>query len=177
LGLAVVRTIADNHGARLTLESEVGVGTAVSVAFVLGVVSKSETEQTIEPGPMGRGEHVLLVEDNAAVRDILAQHLRVGGYVVTPVADGEQALATLLASGHGVELVVSDIDLPGMDGLACMDEARKRGVELPFVLMSGRSADFAPRLDSRVRLLGKPFRGEELARVVGEALADQPSFD
>ncbi len=173
LGLAVVNTIVDALGGRLELESERGVGTCVSVAFPTVECAESKFEAPKEVASSGRGEHLLLVEDNGSVRELLARYLRECGYLVTTLGDGEQALAMLVDSDRSIDLVISDIDLPGTDGLTCMDEARKRGVELPYVLISGRSADFASRVDEGVRLLGKPLRGAELARVVGEVLAER----
>jgi len=170
LGLAVVQTIVANHGARLALDSEPGHGTAFSVAFPLGAISEPSIEISLDRVPLGSGERLLLVEDNAPLRELMARNLRDRGYEISAVADGESALE-LLHPRAEFSLVISDIDLPNLDGISLMHAARERGLDLPFVLISGRSADFSPRIDEQVAVLSKPFRPAELAWTVCEALA------
>nr|WP_255216075.1 ATP-binding protein [Pseudenhygromyxa sp. WMMC2535] len=178
LGLAVVRTIAESHGAALTLDSKPGRGTAFCVAFPLGVACEASAEMSLEDIKIGQGEHVLLVEDNPSVRALMAKGLRSHGFVVTELSDGVEALKLLLGRGKDVSVVVSDVDMPGMDGISCMERARDGGVDVPFVLISGRSVDFRGQVEEEVgvRLLGKPFRAVELAWVVYEVLMEKDTL-
>src|SRR5690606_8048251 len=84
------------------------------------------------------GPRILLVEDDRALREALADTLMLGGYDYLEAADGEQALALL--QRHSVAMVVSDVNMPGMDGHALLRALRERYPQLPVLLKIGRAS-------------------------------------
>ena len=124
------------------------------------------------PTPGGT-ERVLLVEDDLEVRDVMARTLTDLGSVVVEAGGGEEALRHLTPGGDGVDLLLTDVIMPGMDGKALADEAQRRVPGLAVLFASGYAADrLAERgLGGDVPLLPKPFSGDTLARKVREVLA------
>jgi CheY-like chemotaxis protein len=119
------------------------------------------------------GAHVLLVEDEAATSRLVRVMLERAGYRVTVVDDGEQALAVLGEAGDSVDLLLSDIVMPGMDGVELVRRAREARPALPALLTSGYPAEFlagsaGPPFATDV--LQKPFSAQELAQRVAVAL-------
>jgi CheY-like chemotaxis protein len=116
--------------------------------------------------PRRRGR-VLLVDDDAQVRATLAEQLQELGFRVLAVADGAAALAALLG-GAEVALLVSDLTMPGMDGVALIRAAQRARPGLPAVLVTGHagggaSLRAAGALDGPVVLLEKPVSAAQLA--------------
>ena len=108
---------------------------------------------------------VLLVDDDAMVRQVLAGQLEELGYHVAQASDGLAALARLDA-GEEVDLLVTDFSMPGMNGLLLIDEARHRRPDLPALLLTGYADDtvrFDPEWESTTALLRKPVIDAELA--------------
>ncbi|NMG37169.1 response regulator, partial [Azoarcus sp. TTM-91] len=114
---------------------------------------------------------VFLVEDDAAVRMGSAQALSIAGLQVQPYADAESALAALARERPGA--VVSDVRLPGRDGLALLHELQQQDRELPVILVTGHG-DVAMAVqamrDGAHDFIEKPFASEQLVRVVRQAL-------
>ncbi|MBC7977224.1 MAG: response regulator [Myxococcales bacterium] len=116
---------------------------------------------------LGR-ETLLVVEDEAAVRRAVRRNLERLGYQVIPACDGEDALR-IAASLPEIDLLVSDVVMPGIDGpqLAC--ELRARWRDLPVLFVTGYSADRLARSDAlgpHDRVLEKPYQLDELARTI-----------
>ncbi|MEZ6195094.1 MAG: response regulator [Planctomycetota bacterium] len=118
---------------------------------------------------------ILLVDDDEDFRTLLRLFLRPLGARVDEVADGEHAVARILAEPP--DLVLLDLGLPGGDGFSVLEDLRRRGglAETRVIVLTGRERDAwrdevvgAGALD----MLTKPFAREELLRVVGEALAE-----
>jgi CheY-like chemotaxis protein len=115
---------------------------------------------------------VLVVDDQAAILEFVADLLQMSGYAVLTCEDGRAALALLQA--HPVRLVISDIAMPRMDGWQLLQAVRAdpHWRTLPVVLMS--AAHQAPRadaLDTSTRFLAKPFHIDELLNLIGPLLA------
>jgi len=119
------------------------------------------------------GERVLVVEDNPGLRHIVTQQLRKFGY---RVAEAEQASATIavLESGQPFDLLFTDVMLPGgMTGVALAAAARARWPQLKVLLTSGFPEALLdePSAHTGLRMIGKPYREEQLARTLREVLA------
>ena len=116
---------------------------------------------------------VLLVEDDADIRDLIEQTLRRSSVELHTVANGEDALSHL-RSGP-VDLLILDIGLPGIDGWEVLQIVRDTPAlaELPTLVVSVLDPDDR-RPQTNVTYLAKPFRPAELARVVGELLPREP---
>jgi CheY-like chemotaxis protein len=134
--------------------------------------------------PPGPGEpldastaRILVVEDDAFVRELVVAQLTSLGHEVVAVDDAEAALRALTAGAFG--LLMTDVMLPGeMDGYALAQRVRDRWPELPVLYVSGGAAASVPPgapADARVRHLRKPFRLPQLAGAVDELLAAAPT--
>ena len=139
LGLALVRNLAELHGGRADVESEPGRGSRFRVALPWrrpaprGSGSHASARENREPeGPRGIKARILLVEDDDANRTILGEFFRMRGFSVDEAASGIEALALASSSPH--DLVVLDIQLPGMDGLEVLARLRATGKTIPPVL-------------------------------------------
>ncbi|HWG67709.1 MAG TPA: response regulator, partial [Rhodanobacteraceae bacterium] len=113
-----------------------------------------------------KAAHVLVVEDEAFLREVVAESLQEAGYEVAHVGNGDAGLA-VLQSDAPVDVLVSDIRLPGLSGyeLAAAGKALRPGLKM--ILMTGYAPSLPPELESAVyRVLQKPFRIDALAGVV-----------
>ena len=177
LGLSMVLGFATQSGGHVSVYSEPGVGTTIR----LFLPRTSRSTDPAQPGTeviaavrvRGNGETVLVVEDNAAMRRVVARQLSELNYVVIEADSASAALAKL--ETETIDLLFSDVVMPGgMDGFALAEQVRARWPSIRVLLTSGFSGDRVNvrlgGLQSPPRLLGKPYDLEELARAVREAL-------
>jgi two-component system, NtrC family, nitrogen regulation response regulator NtrX len=109
---------------------------------------------------------VLVVEDEPIIRELMAILLEEEGYVVRQAVDGLEALEVM--ERHGIDLVLSDVKMPRLDGASLVQRLRARGDAIPVVLMS---AVYAEVDLPGVRFLRKPVSGEDLIDIIASALA------
>jgi CheY-like chemotaxis protein len=114
---------------------------------------------------------ILVAEDEAMLRSIAVEMLEDAGFSVFQAGDGEEALA-LLRSNPGIELLVSDIKMPRMDGYALAEAGLTLRPELKILLMTGYAHEPPPGLlrAREIRTLHKPFNLERLCELVGEMI-------
>ena len=125
--------------------------------------------------------HILLIEDDELLRGTLLQLLELDHHRVSEAADGEQGLQRF-GNGSGIDLVITDILLPGVDGTQVIAELRRRQPELPIIAISGGRRVLTPafsletaRLMGATGVLAKPFGRAELQAALREALrVEQP---
>ncbi len=167
LGLAMARGFAEQSKGGFALRSAPGEGTTVTLWFpVAGRAVQSDALDEPAPPPATASDRVLLVDDDAMVRAVLAGHLEARGYRVSQASDGLDALARLDA-GEAADLLVTDFAMPGMNGLALIAEARRRRPGLPALLLTGY-AEATVQLHvetaspEALMLLRKPVSGDEL---------------
>jgi nitrogen-specific signal transduction histidine kinase/ActR/RegA family two-component response regulator len=176
LGLATVYGIVTGAGGTVEVESTPGAG----ARFVIRLPRTFEEERP-EPVPaaasaIGGREHVLLVDDNEDFRVSTRDSLTALGYRVTEAADGEAALAAFV-DGDGVDVVISDVRMPGLSGPAAVDRMRQRRPGLKILFISGSSGSaillqgFEP---GEFDVLAKPFSVEELDRRIRGLVAGAP---
>ncbi len=173
LGLAVVHNIVQQCGGTVTIESSPGCGTAVRIVFpARGGATRPAGGRAELGGPVaGAGRTVLLVEDEEPVRRVATRCLERAGYRVLAVADGEDALR-LAATAGPLDLLLTDIMMPGMSGPRVADALRAARPKLPVLFMSGFSRDLPESLAPPPgSLLQKPFTPEVLVARVAEAIA------
>ncbi len=182
LGLSVVHGIVSSHGGRVEVESAVREGSAFVI--VLPRAAAGTPDQAGETAPvaaepaLGRGERVLVVEDEDGARVGLRDIFASLGYEVTAVASGEEALA--LPDEPPFDLLLTDLMLPGIGGPEVATTLQRRRPELKVILMSGYAQGDAVRLgvaSGRVRFLQKPFDMATLAREVRAALDEDRAPD
>jgi CheY-like chemotaxis protein len=128
--------------------------------------------------PLGaNAPRILLVDDDALVRDVIAEELADLGYEVMHAEGGRSALG-LLDSGEPVDLLITDLTMPGMDGVAVIREAQRRRPGLPSVLLTGFLGEAAGRaasreISGRCVVLLKPIWGSKLAEHLA-AMLEEP---
>jgi len=175
LGLSVVHGIVAQHGGRIEVESTVGRGTKFKVSVPRAgsgeFAAAEEAQVATSDLPLGRGERILVVEDEEIARQGLRDILASLGYVVVAVGSGEEAGA--LPSDPQYNLLLTDLMLPGVAGPALAAGLKERWPALKVILMSGYTEDEAVRSGVEtpvVRFLQKPFDMRTLAREVRAAL-------
>jgi CheY-like chemotaxis protein len=177
LGLSTVYGIVLQSGGHVTLESRAGIGTVVRVLLPRHAAAAEAPVEPVAPtqesAPRAAGLTVLLVEDADQVRALAARTLRRAGYAVLEARDGAEALEASGRTSGAIDLLVSDVVMPGMGGteLARQLLARRPGMRVLFT--SGFTGDeFVRRgiMDGGTPFLQKPFTPEALARAAREAL-------
>ncbi len=164
LGLAMARGFVEQSGGGLNIESAPGRGTAVRLWLPCAPGAVAPPSELRLPRRRGR---VLLVEDDAQVRATLAEQLQEMGFRVLAAADGAAGLSALMG-GAEVALLVSDLSMPGMDGVALIRAAQRMRPGLPAILLTGyasggASLTAAGALDGPLSLMQKPVSAAQLA--------------
>lgn len=167
LGLAAVYGIVNRSGGTVLLDSSPGAGTTVTVRVPLvGGASVPAHEAHARPARGRPGECVLVVEDDANLREATARIIAAAGFDVALASDGEEALA-LFEQRDDIAIVLTDVIMPKMRGdeLAAAVRARRSGVKV--VMMTGHDAD---KVASTERLVFKPVPEHELLGALREEL-------
>jgi two-component system cell cycle sensor histidine kinase/response regulator CckA len=175
LGLSMAYGIVKQSGGYIFVESEVGQGTLFELWFP--ILKAAEAGETPVLPPMARhrlalkqGEGVvLLVEDEAPVRAFAARALRMRGYTVLEAETAEVALETLKDKTLHVDLFVTDVVMPGLDGPSWVAEARKMRPDVKVVFVSGYAEDVQSETQGRMTnsvFLPKPFSLSQLTETV-----------
>jgi PAS domain S-box-containing protein len=174
LGLATVYGIVKQSGAAISVRSAPERGTGFRILFPLtDDVDPTESKQE-ELGTNDVGsETILLVEDEDSVRDLAQRILQSRGYNVLAARHGGDALQMALAADQQIDLVVTDVVMPGMNGRQLVEALRARAPGVRVLYMSGYTDDDIVRrglLTSNVAFLEKPFTGKTLGRRVRSVL-------
>jgi PAS domain S-box-containing protein len=173
LGLPQVYGFAQQSGGRVSLESEVGAGTTVTLLLprsfkrpVLPSAVEGTSGTGAPPDPSRRG-HVLLVEDDREVSALTRELLMSLGFAVVHVASAEAALGAL-ANARTIDVVLSDVMMPGgVSGLELAREIRRRHPALPILLTTGYVESVNGMGDGEFDVLLKPYTVESLAEALG----------
>jgi len=166
LGLSAVYGIVSQMGGRFEISSAQGRGTRIRIELPLAADRPAVRPPEAAPiSPQGRGETVLVVEDEATVRRLATELLASKGYRVIEADSAEEALTIFDRAANGVELVLSDIVLPGMDGVELVRRLRRSDPGLPALFMSGYAAEALRErgvAGESAPVLEKPFTPSQL---------------
>jgi PAS domain S-box-containing protein len=171
LGLAMAKGFAEQSGGGMRIDSIPGEGTAVTLWLPQADLSPTPPDRidTSPPAliPLATATRILLVDDDLAVREVLAMELQESGYDVVSAASGPEAIA-FLDAGESMAALVTDLSLPGMDGLSVIRAVQERHRGLPAILLTGYAGDGAAlavggAVSGGFSLLRKPVNGTQLA--------------
>lgn len=174
LGLATVMGIVRSHGGFIELTSELGRGTRFDV--FLPSLTQPEVPRAAaapETSARNRGETILVVDDEEAICSVAKAVLELEGYRVHTAPNGQEALALFRTLDGRIDLLVSDVMMPGIDGWELAATLRLSLPDLPIVLSSGLDQKILPealRAAGVSALLHKPFDARELREAVRRAL-------
>ena len=183
LGLSTVYGIVKQTGGFIFIDSTVGVGTKFSIYLPAHDGAVDRRSEPAEAGHLsstdltGTGT-ILLVEDEDPVRLFSARALRGKGYQVIEARSGENALAMLQDGAEPIDLMITDVMMPGMDGPTLIVEVRRTMPDVPVICISGYSEDaLRQRIseDIAIHFLPKPFSLKQLAGKVKEVIAPKPT--
>jgi two-component system cell cycle sensor histidine kinase/response regulator CckA len=180
LGLATVYGIVKQADGWIHVESKLGEGATFRIflpAYVAPAVSAAPPVQPVRPKPKARdlsgAGRILFVEDEKTVRTVAARLLRARGYEVIEAADGEEALALAEANAGKIDLLISDVIMPGLDGPSMLKKARQYLGSAPVMFISGYAeGELSDVLEDEpgITFLSKPIDIKSLAEKVKQKL-------
>jgi signal transduction histidine kinase/CheY-like chemotaxis protein len=175
LGLSTSLAIVKSHGGFIRVYSEIGKGTTFKAYFPAQTEPSAQSaEETAAELPRGNGELILIVDDEANVRQITRQTLEAFGYSVIVASDGAEAVATVARQDNEIAVVLTDMMMPVMDGPATIQVLLRLNPKLPIIAASGLSAD--GRVTQAASLgvkhfLSKPYSADALLQVLRQILS------
>jgi CheY-like chemotaxis protein len=158
----------------IEMDSEEGRGTTfrIYLPVLADAPAAEEIRAPVVTGPQGSGETILLVEDEHAVRAVARRILATGGYQVIEAADGREALQVIASAETEVDLVLTDIVMPGMSGLD-LDEAIRRlrpGTTTLFMTAYSEAVAFPDAVRGSL-VVQKPFDSDTLLSTIHQVLS------
>jgi CheY-like chemotaxis protein len=180
LGLATVMGIVKSHGGFTTVQSEIGVGTTFRIFIPANAKEAPEVKESDGAVDLrGRGELILVVDDEAAIREALVETLQDYGYRAYTAEDGSDALALYFQRRDEIKLVLTDLSMGGMDGIALIRALRKVDPTVRAIVSSGHlQQEQIITLESLgvKRFLDKPYTANKLLRTLRETLDSPPTL-
>jgi PAS domain S-box-containing protein len=187
LGLSTVMSIVRGHGGFVNVLSKVGKGTEFKVYLPAqdAVAARSVAADRVDLSagaaqvafPAGKGELILVVDDEANVREMTSTTLEEHGYRVLSAKDGREAVEIYRQRGNEIQLVVTDMVMPNLDGPATIQALREINPDLKVIATSGarQSGKLIDAMQLGVKaFLTKPYAAERLLKVVAESLNGHP---
>ncbi len=178
LGLSTVRSIVEGHHGFTFLTTQLGRGTTFRVLLPAEVAAEAEeAENAAAALPHGNGELVVVADDDDSVRDITSATLAAHGYTVLTAADGTEALAFIAPRALEIRVVIADLDMPNLDGVALAKVVGSLNPAIRVLLVSASAEPDDPRRcpPPSGAFLAKPFSGETLLAEVHKLLHEPVS--
>ena len=172
LGLSMVHGIVNQSGGSIAVESTPGEGTTLLIELPLADAEELP-EQTSSAPAEGGAETILLVEDDPLVQKVVALMLERHGYRIVAAASGEEAVSLAHADPNSIDLILTDLVMPGMNGRETAKALRDDQPQAKVLYMSGYTEDVVIRVghfEPGTAFIPKPFSGEDLAHRVRELL-------
>jgi two-component system cell cycle sensor histidine kinase/response regulator CckA len=177
LGLATVRSIAEQCGGGVIIESKIGKGTSVQALIPLSATQPVKKEKRATPPRSLEGnETILIAEDEAVVRSLVERALRSRGYRVIAVSNGAEALEYANKHLDEIDLLITDTVMPRLTGPELVEELQRLRPGLPTIFMSGYSGDSkaaSTTLAEGVELFEKPFSLLEMLKRIRRVLDER----
>jgi two-component system cell cycle sensor histidine kinase/response regulator CckA len=175
LGLSTVASIVKHHGGAISVTTEVGVGTEFRVHIpAIDATSEEAVTKSDEVAlPTGHGELILVIDDEEVVRELTKTTLENYGYRVVTAQNGLQGIARFEEHKNEVRVVVTDSDMPHLDGMAAIRAIKEIKPDMPVIFASASKCDTEQMRKTDLRQmtnLGKPFSLEQLLIAVGTAI-------
>lgn len=182
LGLSTLLGVVKSHGGFVRLSSEVSRGSTFEIYLpATPGVTEKRSESALPPSPSSGNELILVVDDEESICNILRETLAHQGYRVVTANDGAEASAIFARDPTGIELVISDLDMPVLDGLGLVKVLRRIKPEVKVIISSGAGATktLQKRLEELRALqvdaiLNKPYSAAQILSAIASALASKP---
>ncbi|HLL69747.1 MAG TPA: response regulator [Micromonosporaceae bacterium] len=174
LGLATAYGVIKDAGGEITVDTEPGRGTTITVALPCVEFGEVKPVPPVATPAAGSGETILVVEDEAAVRDIVVRILGRSGYRVVPAATPMHALELFVHDDPHIDAVLTDVIMPEMSGPQLIERLVSLRPDLRYLLMSGYTAGSFPGgnpPNAELPLLRKPFTADALLEGIADVLA------
>ncbi len=173
LGLSTVKGIVKNHEGFIQVYSEINKGSRFRVYFpAVGAASAKDTETQQRQMPRGKGERVLIVDDEENVRQVTANTLQRYGYCTLMAKDGAEGLATYVTHQSEIGLVLTDMMMPLMGGAALIHSLQRLNPKVKIVALTGMIESVDPNAILGLEVITKPFRAENLLGTIRRVLDD-----
>jgi two-component system, cell cycle sensor histidine kinase and response regulator CckA len=179
LGLATVYGIVKQSNGHIEVQSTLGRGSS----FQIYLPAEVQAGAVVEPGKEATeatfsGETILVVEDATPLRDLICQALSVSGCTVLSAPEAQEALRILNQQKGVIDLLITDVIMPGMNGPALAKQVRALRPETKILYMTGYSGEFvrSDMLIPGVSFIQKPFTPADLRRKIRKMLADKPAI-
>jgi PAS domain S-box-containing protein len=175
LGLATVRSIVDQEAGMIEVQSEPGKGTQVSICIPRAREAELESaraDREVDASSITAGT-ILLVEDDAPIRQAAQRVLSANGYSVIEAADGREALARASDLKMPIDLLLTDVVMPGLSGRDVARSLQALRPSLRVIYMSGYDHEKPGNSDQDIVFVRKPFSGDALLQTVRQAF-DRP---
>ncbi|MBN2658007.1 MAG: response regulator [Spirochaetales bacterium] len=178
LGLAEVFGMVNRHEGTLEIESELGVGTTFHIKIPVHDILKESIDKS-ESAESFSFLRILFVDDNIKIRDAFAELLEIDGYSVTVCSEGLSAIEVYQKTKEDkkdFDLVITDLGMPGMDGLELSRRIKEIDRNIPIILLSGwgkmldRDKELTEDIDY---LLSKPPNMKELRKAIAELIPEK----
>jgi two-component system cell cycle sensor histidine kinase/response regulator CckA len=182
LGLSTVYGIVEQSGGHVWVDSELGKGSTFFVALPPAAAPEKTEDPKAPPIPTRHGGTILVVEDEDSVRSLIRRSLARKGYTVLEARDGEEALAIAHEHGSRIDLVLTDVVMPGMRGRELAERLKAFCPKLRVIFMSGYdeaevlNQETPPAQRRQTDFIEKPFTPESLVRRLQEILHRPTSF-
>lgn len=173
LGLSMVYGFAKQSNGQVLIHSAPGEGTSVKIYLPAAEQVAIQPADHVQPSPQGVGQTVLLVEDDPSVRLLIGEVLSELGYRAIEASDANAAIK-VLKSNQAIDMMISDVGLPGMNGRQLAEIARECHPTVPILFVTGYAENAAIRagfLGTNMMMISKPFQVEELAAKISEMLS------
>ncbi|MBF0328879.1 MAG: response regulator [Nitrospirae bacterium] len=176
LGLAVVYGIVKQHGGHISVDSSTGLGTTLTIYLPIAITPYEDQIENAQPIPSGKGECILLCEDDAQARKITRIYLEEYRYKVIEAGNGDEAVKRFVENKDSINLVIMDVIMPIKNGKAAYEEIKALRQDIKVLYISGYTDEIIAKrgiLQEEVDFLSKPIPPDKLLGKIRSMLDSQ----